>query len=594
MSEEEKVKIPSIISVGDLAKKLGVSAASVVAELMKNGLMATINENIDYDTAAIIAEYLGVEVEIDQTQPTQDKSTEKKKVDVKENTHLPERPPFVSILGHVDHGKTALLDKIRDTNVVAGEAGGITQHIGSYQVQRKNKKITFIDTPGHSAFEEMRAHGAQITDIAVVVIAADDGIKTQTLEAINHVKNAHTSLIIAINKIDKQDADPQRILQQMAEIGLVPEEWGGHTLAVQVSAKTGEGIDGLLDLILLLADMKKLRAEIEVPASGVVVESHMDSGKGPVATVLVQNGTLNVGDCVQIGETFGKVRSMHNDLNKRIKSAPPSTPVRLAGIKQVAKIGEFFTVFVDEKGAKTACDDFKKSCVVKSYQSVKKLNLESITTSMADCNVKELALVVKTDVQGSLDAIEQALEKYVTPEVKVRVVHGGVGEVNESDVMMASTASNLIIAFNTSIPSTVHQIAKTEKVSISNYKIIYELLDDVKKAVEELLPPKIIEITLGKLEVLQIFSNAKKATVIGGKVIEGKIDKGAKAKVIRKDELIGQVKITSVRRGKDEIPQAQIGMECGLGTEGDVTILEKDLIVAFVQNEQKQTLDIKI
>ncbi len=590
---EEKIKIPEIISVGDLAKKLGVSAASVVAELMKNGLMATINENIDFETAAIIAEYLGTVVELDQK--IEPSSTAKNKtVDIKENKDLPERPPFVSILGHVDHGKTALLDKIRNANVVASEAGGITQHIGSYQVERKGKKITFIDTPGHSAFEEMRAHGAQITDIAVVVIAADDGIKAQTLEALNHVKKAHSSLIIAINKIDKADADIQRTLQQMAEAGLVPEEWGGHTLTIKVSAKTGEGLDDLLDTILLVADLKKLKAEIGVPASGVVVESHMDSGKGPVATILVQNGTLEVGDCVQIGDTFGKIRSMHNDQNKRIKSAPPSTPVRIAGIKQVAKIGEFFTVFVDEKGAKGACDDFKKSCVVKSYQSVKKLNLETITSSMADCKVKELALVVKADVKGSLDAIEQALEKFATPEVKVRVVHGGVGEVNESDVMRASTASNLIIAFNVPVSSPTNQIAKSEKVNISNYKVIYELLDDVKKAVEELLPPKIIEITIGKLEVLQIFSTGKNNAVIGGKVLEGKIDKGSRAKITRKGDVVGKIKITSVRRGKDEIPQAQIGMECGLGTEGDSQIDVKDVIVTYHQEEQKQTLNIKI
>lgn len=588
---EKKVKIPKIITVGELANKLGVSTASVVAELMKNGVMATINENIDFETAAIIAEYLGVEVESETEKGTE---ASNEKIELKSLADLDPRPPVVSILGHVDHGKTALLDKIRHTNVVAGEAGGITQHIGSYQVERKDKKISFIDTPGHSAFEEMRAHGAQITDIAIVVVAADDGIKTQTLEAINHVKKAHTSLIIAINKIDKPEADVQRVMQQLAEINLVPEEWGGHTLCVQVSAKSGEGLDALLDMILLLADLKKLGADYKAPATGVVIESHMDSGKGPVATILVQNGTLRVGDSVQIGETFGRIRSIQNDTGKRIKEAGPSMPVRIAGIKNVAKIGEPFTVFADEKEARNARDDFSKAQTVKSYGDVKKINLESITSSIADNEAKELALVVKADVKGSLDAIVQAFEKFNTTDVKVRVVHAGVGEVNESDIMMATTASKLVIAFNVPVASSVKQIAKTERVKISSYKIIYELLDDIKAALEDLLPPKIIEITVGKLEVLEVFSLSKKISVIGGKVVEGRIEKGTKAKVLRGENEIAKIKITSVRRGKDEVSHAQIGMECGLGVEGSTDIKPKDIIVSVAYEEQKQTLSFKI
>jgi len=589
--DKEKIKIPKIITVGDLSKRLGVSAASVVAELMKNGVMATINESIDFETAAIISEYLGLEVEeeINNNQKGDEEVIEKK---VKAN--LTTRPPVVSILGHVDHGKTALLDAIRHTNVVAGEAGGITQHIGAYQVERNKKKITFVDTPGHSAFEEMRAHGAQITDIAIVVIAADDGIKTQTLEAINHIKNAHTSLIVAITKIDKPEADAQRVMQQLAEINLIPEEWGGHTLCVQVSGKTGVGVDDLLDLILLLADLKNLQADEKSPATGVVVESHMDSGKGPVATILIQNGTLKVGDCMQIGETYGRVRSIANDLGKKIKEAFPSMPVRVAGVKKVAMIGEPFIVFSDEKGARGACDNFKKACVVKTYSSVKKINLETITSSIAESDVRELAVVVKADVQGSLDAILQAFDKFSTPEVKVRAVHAGVGEVNESDIMRATTASKLIVAFNTAVPQAIKQIAKTENVNISSYKIIYELLDDIKKALEDLLPPKIIEIIIGKLEVLQIFSTSKKLTVLGGKVTEGKIEKGARAKIMRKDEELGKVKVTSVKRGKEEVTQAQIGMECGLGVEGLNDIQPKDQVVLFALEEQKQTLNVKI
>ena len=590
--EKEEIKISSIITVGDLAKKLGVSAAAVVAELMKNGVMTTINESIDFETAAIISEYLGIEVE-EESRPSKKTNHE---LEIKEKANLTIRPPMVSILGHVDHGKTSLLDAIavHHANVVAGEAGGITQHIGSYQVERKGKKITFIDTPGHSAFEEMRAHGAQITDIAIVVIAADDGIKTQTLEALNHIKKAHTSLIIAITKIDKPDADIQRVMQQLAEINLVPEEWGGHTLCVQVSAKTGSGIDNLLDIILLLADLKNLQADEKSPATGVVIESHMDSGKGPVATILIQNGTLKVGDCLQIGETYGRARSITNDLGKKIKEALPSMPVKVAGVKKVAMVGEPFIVFSEEKEARGACEDFKKACVIKTYGSVKKINLETITSSIAECEVKELAVVIKADVQGSLDAIVQAFEKLSTAEVKVRAVHAGVGEVNESDIMRATTASKLIVAFNVAIPQAINQIAKTEHVNISSYKIIYELLDDIKKALEDLLPPRIIEIISGRLEVIQIFSTNKKMIVLGGRVTEGKIEKGTKARVLRKDEEMGKVKILSVKRGKDEVNQAQIGMECGLGVEGTVEIQPKDQIVFYLVEEQKQTLNANI
>jgi translation initiation factor IF-2 len=592
MSQEKK-KIPKIITVGELAKRLGVSTASVVAELMKNGVMATINENIDFETAAIVSEYLGIEVELEEEQTK--KIARTKEIKAKPAAKLKTRSPVVSVLGHVDHGKTKLLDAIRNTNVVAGEAGGITQHIGSYQVERKGKKITFIDTPGHSAFEEMRAHGAQITDIAIVVIAADDGIKAQTLEAINHIKKAKTSLIIAINKVDKPEADSQRVLQQLTEINLVPEEWGGHTLCTQVSATSGEGIDALLDLVLLLAELKNLKAEEKTPATGVVIESHMDSGKGPVATILIQNGTLKVGDCIQIGNTFGRIRSMTNDQKKKIKEALPSMPVRIAGIKQVATVGEPFTVFGDEKEARYACDDFKKACVVKSFSEVKKINLESITNSIAQSGIKELSVVVKADVKGSLDAIVQALGKFSTPEVKVKIVQAEVGEVNESDVMMAATtASKLVVAFNVAVPIAIKQIAKGEEVKISSYRIIYELLDDIKEALEDLLPPRIIEIIIGKLEVLQVFSLTKKLAIIGGKVIDGKMRKGTKAKIIRNDEEISQIKIISVRRGKDEVKEAQIGMECGLGLEGAGDIQPKDIVVSVAFEEQKQTIDVKI
>jgi translation initiation factor IF-2 len=590
---EKIIKIPNIISVGELAKRLEVSAASVVAELMKNGVMATINENVDYETAAIIAEYLGVTVEEEQlanTSPSCEPGLDTSKKKAKTS----KRSPIIAVMGHVDHGKTKLLDAIRKTDVVSSEAGGITQHIGAYQIEKKGEKITFLDTPGHAAFEEMRAHGAQITDIALIIIAADDGIKTQTLEAINHAKRAETPMIMVINKIDKPGADPNRIYQQLAEIGYVPESWGGKTICVSVSAKSGEGIDDLIDMILLVSEMLNLRADYTALASGVVVESHLDSGKGPVATVLVINGTLRVGDCVQIGETYGKIRSMDDFRGRRVKEATPGMPVKIAGVKNVAQVSEPFTVFCDEKDARDAAEYYKQSRNAKRYSVVKKINLEAITDSIAKSDIREFAIVVKADVQGSLDAITTALEKFNTSEVSVRVVGGGVGNVNESDIVTASTSSKLIVAFGVQTSPQVAQFAKKEGVKISSYRVIYELLDDIKSAVEELLSPIVTELSQGKLEVLQVFSTSKKLTVAGGKVIEGKIEKGNTAKVIRDGEEVGRIKVASVHKGKDEVDSCQIGGECGLGIDGKIDIQPKDVIVAFTIQTQKQTLDIKI
>ncbi len=591
---ENKIQLPKIISVGELAKRLEVSAASVVAELMKNGIMATINENVDFETAAIIAEYMGREVEEEAVKPATAGSTSTSCDLPDTQTHNEKRAPIVAVMGHVDHGKTSLLDAIRETDVVSGEAGGITQHIGAYQVTKNDTRITFLDTPGHSAFEEMRAHGAQITDVALIIIAADDGLKAQTLEAINHAKKADTPMIMVINKIDKPGADVQRIYQQLAEIGYVPEAWGGKTVCVEVSAKSRVGIDTLLEMIILVTEILDLKANFGALASGAVVESHLDKGKGPVATVLVMNGTLRTGDCLQIGETYGKIRSMEDYKGRKQKEAIPGMPVRIAGIKDVAQVAEPFTVFCDEKEARDAAEYYKKAQGAKKYANVKKINLESITSQVAASDIKELSIVVKADVQGSLDAIETALEKYSTAGVKAKVVSGGVGEVTESDVMMASTASKLVIAFNTQASPAVQQFAKGEGVKISSYRVIYELLDDIKTALEDLLPPLRIEITGGKLEVLQVFSTTKKLTIAGGKVTEGKMEKGATAKVLRGDELVSNIKIASVHKGKDEVPSCQIGTECGLGIDGKADIQVGDIIVSYTVEEQKQTIDVKI
>ncbi len=588
---EEIIKIPKIISVGELAKKLGVSTASVVGELMKNGVMATINENIDFETAAIIAEYMGKTVEEEEIKA---KTEPDKKITLKNVSDGEERPPVIAVMGHVDHGKTKLLDTIRNTNVMEKEAGGITQRIGSYQVEVKGRKITFIDTPGHSAFEEMRAHGANITDIALIVIAADDGIKPQTLEAINHAKKANTTMIMVINKVDKPGADVNRVYQQLTEIGYTPEEWGGKTVVAKVSARTGEGVDELLELILLVADLLELRADHNAPATGVVVESRKDIRKGSIARILVQNGTLHNGDFVQIGETFCRVRSIEDFNNKRVKEATPGMPVLISGMKEVPKVGEVFTVFEDEKEAKKACEEYRSSIYVKKYSNIKKINLESITNSIALSEAKELALVVKADRQGSLDAIIQALEKFSTPEVIVKIISASTGEITESDIMMARTASKLIVAFNVQAQSAINTLAKNEGVRISIYRVIYELLNDIKTVVEDLLPPKEIEITNARFEVIQVFSKNKKLTVAGGKVIEGKVEKGPKVRVLRNNEEIGSAKILTIQRGKDEVRECQVGTECGLGVETSIELEPKDILVFYSVEQQKQSLDIKI
>jgi translation initiation factor IF-2 len=590
---EKIVKLPKIITVGELSKRLEVSAASIIAELMKNGVMATINENIDFETAEIIAEYLGVAVEEDDNTSKNDISTScEVNLSSKVSENAEKRSPIIAVMGHVDHGKTSLLDAIRKTDVVKGEAGGITQHIGAYQVRKNDETITFLDTPGHAAFEEMRAHGAQITDIALILIAADDGIKAQTLEAISHAKKANTPMVVVITKIDKPGADVNRIYQQLTEIDMLPEAWGGKTVCVEVSAKSGDGIDNLLEMIVLVSEMLDLKADFSSLASGLVVESHMDSGKGPVATVLVLNGTLRVGDAVQIGETYGKIRMMEDYRSRRLKEATPGMPVKIAGIKDVAQVSEPFTVFCEEKEAREASSFYKQSKSAKRYSEVKKINLESITNSIISAERKELAVVVKADVQGSLDAILTSLEKLTTADVKVKVASAGVGDITESDIMMASASDKLIVAFNVSTPSNILQVAKKEGVRISSYRVIYELLDDIKSVLEDLLPPLVVEITQGKLEVLQVFSTAKKLTIAGGKVTEGKVEKGAKAKIMRGEEEICRFNINSVHRGKDEVPNCQIGTECGLGLDGKVDVQPKDVIVTYIVEEQKQTINV--
>ncbi len=582
--EKKIVKIPEVISVGDFAKRLDLSVAKVISELMKNGVLATINENIDFETAAIIGDYLGFEIEKEKTYKAELQVTK----EVSKNQK--ERPPVITVMGHVDHGKTSLLDAIREANVVAFESGGITQHIGAYQVERKGKRITFLDTPGHEAFSKMRAHGAQVTDIALIVIAADDGIKPQTLEAIDLAKESKVSIIIVFTKIDKPEANVERVKKQLTEIGLNPEDWGGHTLTTSVSSKTKEGLNDLLELILLLAEMKKLKANPDVSASGVVIESHLDYGKGPTATVLVQNGALNLEDWICVGETYGKIRSMEDHIGKKIKKASPSTPVKISGLKEVPKVAELFQAFSNEKGAREECDKIRKSQHVKKLSEVKKIGIEEITASVKAGKVKELNIVLKADVKGSLEALEESLEKMKTEEVSVKIVKKGVGDITENDVMMAKAGGALIFGFRIGLSGAVDQLAKREKVKIALYEVIYELLDDVRAALSALLPPEKIELVEGKLEVLKVFKVGKPPIILGGKIIEGKLSPRLKARIIRKEEIIGEGEIVSLKRDKNEVSEVGVGIECGLGIETKVTPAEKDIIEAYRIEERKRTL----
>lgn len=580
-----KKRIPEVITVGEFARALGVPVAQVIAELMKNGVMANINEYIDFETAAIIGEYLGFEVEKEEV-----KEVPKAKKVVETDKKGEARPPIVAVLGHVDHGKTSLLDAIRETNVVGKESGGITQHIGAYQVEKDGRKITFLDTPGHAAFEKMREQGAQVTDIALILIAADDGVKPQTVEAVNHAKKAETPMIVVITKIDKPDADINRAKQQVAELGLNPEEWGGDTPVAEVSATKKQGLNDLLDLILVMADVSEFKANPSMPASGVAIETHMDYGKGPVATILIKNGTLRVGDFVTVGETYGKIRSMENYRKKRLKEAPPSTPVRIAGLKNVPKVSDLLQVYEDEKSAKSEIENIKKTRKISSLANVKKIGIEELSQSMRDSEKKELSIVLKADVRGSLDAIKEAFKKISNLEVSVKVVSGKVGDITENDIAMAKSADNIIIGFNVSVLGNINPLAKKEKVKIYNYKVIYELLDDVKNLLSDLLPPEIHELTLGKLNVLKIFKSKKNQMVVGGEVKEGKVEKDTECRVMRGKGEIDRAKITMVKREKDEVREVQVGSQCGISLDKEIPIEEGDIIESFRTEEVKRTL----
>lgn len=579
IARPKHIKLPESIAVKDLASKMSYTAAEIVKKLFMMGVMATINQEIDFDTAALVAAEFGVTCE--ELPPDVD-PTEIPEIEDDPKT-LKLRPPVVTVMGHVDHGKTSLLDCIRNTHVSAHEAGGITQHIGAYQVNCKGKKIVFLDTPGHEAFTAMRARGAQITDIAILVVAADDGVMPQTVEAINHAKSANVPIIVAINKIDKPGANPDHVKQELMEHGLVPEEYGGDTIMVPVSAKKQMGIDDLLENVLLVAEVEELKANPNREARGVIVEAKLDKGRGTVATVLVQNGTLRIGDSVVCGVTYGKVRAMIDDRGNSVKKAGPSVPVEILGLNDVPEAGDVLAV-LDEKQARSIADarvERQRNNLIKS----KKVSLDDLFNQIQDGEIKDLNIVVKADVQGSVEALCASLLKLnKNDEVRVSIVHSGVGAVNETDVMLASASNAIVIAFNVRPDANASKAADAESVDIRTYRVIYDALNDVKDAMSGMLKPKYKEVVQGKVEIRQVMKFSK-ALVAGSYVLEGKICNNSKIRIIRDNVEIFDGEIDSLRRFKDEVKEVKEGYECGISIVGFRDFREGDIIEPYTMEE---------
>lgn len=573
------IKVGDSLSVKDLSIKLGREVNEVIKKLMMLGVMATINQEIDFDTASLIAAEFGVTVE--ELPPEVDPTVIPEIED--DPATLVQRSPVVTVMGHVDHGKTSLLDAIRQTHVTTQEAGGITQHIGAYQVVQQGKKIVFLDTPGHEAFTSMRARGAQVTDIAVLVVAADDGVMPQTIEALNHAKAAKVPIIVAINKMDRPDANPDRIQQQLTEYGLVAEAWGGDTIMVPVSALKKTGISDLLEMILLVSEVQDLKANPNRPALGTIVEAELDKGKGPVATVLVQNGTLRVGDSIIAGTAFGKVRAMTNDRGEKVKKAGPSTPVEVIGLSDVPLAGDILAA-VDEKTARSIAEKRLAKNKTDAIAQSQKITLEDLFQQIQAGEIKDLNLVVKADVQGSIEALRQSLENLKNKEVRVMIVHSGVGAINESDVMLASAANALIIGFNVRPDSNARKAADSEKVDIRTYRVIYDAINDVEAAMKGMLAPEFKEVTLGRVEVRQVF-NIPKGVVAGSYVLEGKITSASQVRLLRNGVVVFEGKLDSLRRFKDDVKEVMAGYECGITLEKYRDIKEGDIVEAFVMEQ---------
>ena len=574
------------ITVRDLSERIGKPAGEIIKKLMMLGIIATINNELDFDTAQLVCSEFGVELEMKLAETAED-ALKNEDVEDSEEDLLP-RPPVVTIMGHVDHGKTSLLDYIRKTRVTAGEAGGITQHIGAYTVEIRGQKITFLDTPGHEAFTAMRARGAQATDIAILVVAADDGVMPQTIEAINHAKAAGVQTIVAINKMDKVGADPERIKQQLTEYGLVTEEWGGDTIMVPVSAVTGQGVDQLLEMILLVAEVQDYRANPDRKARGIIIEARLDKGRGPVATVLVKTGTLRVGDTIVAGTAYGRVRAMVNDRGERVKEALPSDPVEVIGFNDVPEAGDIITAVDDDSLSRRVAEERKDKLRAALIKNQQKASLDDLFSQISAGQIKDLNLIIKADVQGSVEAVKQSLEKLSNDEVRVRCIHGGVGAITETDIMLASASNAIIIGFNVRPDNNVREIAEREKIDIRLYRVIYNAIEDVEKAMKGMLAPKFREVVLGSAQVRQVFKVTGAGTVAGCYVTDGKVMRNAQARLLRDSVVIHEGKVDSLKRFKDDAKEVAAGYECGMGFENYNDIKEGDVIECFQMEEIEQ------
>ncbi len=566
-----QVSLPPALSVKQLADLLRVSPVEVIKQLMRNGIMANINQAIDFEAASLVAASFGYEA---KRQPT---SPQTRRPSTTGMGRLSPRPPVITIMGHVDHGKTSLLDAIRQSNVTATEPGAITQHIGAYQVEVDSRKITFLDTPGHEAFTAMRARGAQATDIAVLVVAADDGVMPQTIEAIDHARAAGVPIVVAINKIDKPNANPDKVKQQLADLGLVIEEWGGDTVCVPISAKKKQGIGELLENLLLVADILELKAELDCPAEGVAIEAKLDKTKGPLATLLVQKGILKLGDTIVIGNTWGKVKAMFNELGKHLKKAEPATPVEVLGLNAVPQAGDTFKVVSSEREARMLLEK-SKDMQQRLPMRAKTFSLSDISTQISTGQIKELNITLKTDVQGSIEPIKDSLEQLGNERVKVKVIHAASGSITESDVLLALASKGIIIGFNTRTEPGAQRLAEAEGISIRHYNVIYDLIKDVDQALKGLLEPTYSEVIEGQAEVLAIFETGKKGKVAGISVKDGKVRRDSLARILRRGETICESRVSSLRRFKEDVKEVSAGFECGVKIENFADFQAGDII----------------
>ncbi|AKG04543.1 translation initiation factor IF-2 [Salimicrobium jeotgali] len=581
-----KVFYEGTLTVSELAEKLNKDSSEILKKLLLMGVMANKNQTLDSDTIELIGDEFGVEVEEKEAVD----ETDIENLTFEDNPEdLEERPAVVTIMGHVDHGKTTLLDSIRNTKVTAGEAGGITQHIGAYQIEENDKKVTFLDTPGHAAFTSMRSRGAQVTDIAILVVAADDGVMPQTREAISHAKAAEVPIIVAVNKMDVEGANPDRIMQELMQFELVAEDYGGDTIFVKMSALAGEGIDELLEMITLVSEMEELKANPARPAFGTVIEAELDKGRGPVATLLVQNGTLNVGDSVVVGNTYGRVRAMVNDIGRRVKEAAPSTPVEVTGLNDVPHAGDRFLVFEDEKRAKSIGEARKQQKIEEERRSTQKVSLDDLFEQIQQGELKEINLILKADVQGSVEALAGSLEKIEVEDVKVNIIHTGVGAITESDVSLAAASSGVIIGFNVRPDGNARKAAEGENVEIRLHNVIYKAIEEIEAAMKGMLDPEFEEKIIGQVEVREIFKVSKIGTIAGSYVTDGKINRNAGVRVIRDGVVIFEGEIDQLKRYKDDAKEVVQGYECGITVKNFNDIKVGDIIEPFVMEEVERT-----